>query len=299
MTRRGEDLIVHVSKTAFKRIALFCAGLIFSVYAGATLQVVSAENVYGDLAKRLGGDFVSVTSVLGRPNEDPHLYSVTPGTAKAVAKADIVIFNGLGYDSWMEHLVKLNGKPGRVVINISTLLPKPKDGNPHLWYRPGSMSAFAGSFVLALIAKDPLHTAFYRARLASFLEGQTDLLSRMLNFKQCFEGLPVAATEPVLNLMLVELGLQVRHLDFQWRVQNEGTPSAFDMEQLLDDLAHHKVRVLIRNAQTGSPLISRITLAAHDAGVPVVSITETQPPGEDYHRWMNHILNDLTQALTR
>src|SRR6267143_71738 len=71
---------------------------------GRTLNVVAAENFYGDIAAQIGGSHVSVTSVLADPNADPHLFE--PGTRNglAVAKARVVIQNGIGYDAIMTKL---------------------------------------------------------------------------------------------------------------------------------------------------------------------------------------------------
>src|SRR6185437_15579706 len=65
------------------------------------LSVVASTNVYGDIARQIGGVHVDVTSILTSPDADPHLFE--PGTANglAVAEANVVIQNGAGYDAFM------------------------------------------------------------------------------------------------------------------------------------------------------------------------------------------------------
>ena len=79
------------------------------VTAGGMIQIVAAENFYGDLAAQIGGNHVAVTSILANPDEDPHLFESTPSTARTLATADIVLYNGAGYDAWIASEWSLGG----------------------------------------------------------------------------------------------------------------------------------------------------------------------------------------------
>src|ERR1700690_453247 len=82
-----------------------------AVGSGSKLDLVAAENVYGDMVSQIGGSHVSVTSILSAPNADPHLYE--PGTRNglAVAQARLVIQNGAGYDAFMQRLQEGSPRP--------------------------------------------------------------------------------------------------------------------------------------------------------------------------------------------
>ena len=84
--------------------ALLLAACGSSGSAGGKLQVVAAENVYGNVASQIGGPHVSVTSILTNPNADPHLFEPTSSSGLAVADAKVVLQNGLGYDAFMTRL---------------------------------------------------------------------------------------------------------------------------------------------------------------------------------------------------
>src|SRR5881227_2892097 len=102
--------------------------------SSGSLDVVAAENVYGDIAAQIGGSHVSVTSILTSPNADPHLFE--PGTANglAVAGARVVLENGLGYDAFMTKLADAAPDSGRIVVTMADVLGvHGKDANPHLW----------------------------------------------------------------------------------------------------------------------------------------------------------------------
>src|SRR5438552_3469882 len=99
-------------------------------------SVVAAENVWGSIAAPLGGGRVTVTSIIDNPNADPHDYEPTTGDARAIALANFVIENGVGYDPWVQRLIDANPVSGRDVLDVGTLVGVATDGNPHRWYSP-------------------------------------------------------------------------------------------------------------------------------------------------------------------
>ena len=100
----------------------------------AGVQVVAAENFYGDIAKQLGGPAVKVSSIISDPNADPHEYESSSDNAKAVARARLVIVNGIGYDEFMDKLLGASPNKERGVINAGDLSGKRDGDNPHIWY---------------------------------------------------------------------------------------------------------------------------------------------------------------------
>src|SRR4029077_16113578 len=80
------------------------------------VAVVAAENFYGNVAQQIGGDRVSVVSILNNPEQDPHLFEVSPAVIRQIAAAQVVLYNGAGYDPWVEQVLSATAKPGRVAI---------------------------------------------------------------------------------------------------------------------------------------------------------------------------------------
>ncbi len=107
----------------YRRFALrgfFVSTLALLVIGAASLgaqsrvvAVVAAENFYGDIARQIGGDRVSVTSIMSDPNIDPHEYESSVDDARALASADLVIENGGGYDDWMDKLLSASPRASR------------------------------------------------------------------------------------------------------------------------------------------------------------------------------------------
>src|SRR6185437_9237342 len=88
-----------------------------------------------DIAKQIGGDRVTVTSIMSDPNADPHQFEADAKTAAAVSSAQMIVENGLGYDDFMDKLISASPNPSRVVLNAAdTMQISGQDANPHIWY---------------------------------------------------------------------------------------------------------------------------------------------------------------------
>src|ERR1700752_2222762 len=106
-----------------------------SAAAAAPINVVASTNVWGDIAKQIGGDHVNVTSIMSDPNADPHEYEADAKTAAALSKAQFVIENGLGYDDFMDKLSAASPNASRALLNAADAMKiSGQDANPHIWY---------------------------------------------------------------------------------------------------------------------------------------------------------------------
>ena len=147
---------------------VLAAALAGPAFAAQPVKIVAAENFYGDLAKQIGGDHVEVTSILSNPDDDPHLFETSPSTAKAIAGADVVVYNGADYDPWMGKLLSASPKERRGVIVAADLIGAKSGENPHLWYDSATMPAVAKALADKLETKDPVDAAVFKANLAVF-----------------------------------------------------------------------------------------------------------------------------------
>jgi zinc/manganese transport system substrate-binding protein len=265
---------------------------------GRPLHIVAAENFYGDIARQLAGPNAQVTSVLRNAAADPHLFEPDISTARAVADADLVIYNGSGYDVWMERLLAATRVPHRRVVIASSALAGAATGrNPHLWYDTTLVASFARSIAAQLAELDPSRRAEYAERLDRFLASLRPLDSQIATLRTRFAGTTVAATEPIAQYLTDAIGLVMSNARFQLAVMNGTEPSARDTAEFERALENHRVRVLIYNSQVSSSAVERLLAIARRSNVPVVGMTETQPPGVDYQRWMLGEIAALGRAL--
>ena len=112
-------------------------------------------------------------------------------------------------------------------------------------------------------------------------------------------GRDVTATEPVFGYMAAALGLRMRNERFQLAVMNNTEPRVSDVVAFENDLRQRRVRALIYNSQATDSAARRLLRLAQESGVPVVGVTETEPPGKTYQAWMLDQLDALDRALAR
>jgi zinc/manganese transport system substrate-binding protein len=284
-----------------KTLAALIVALVVSVAAAhaadGKIEVVAAENFYGGVAKEIGGDRVSVTSVLSNPDQDPHLFEVSPAIIRQVAAARIVIYNGADYDPWIEKLLNVAAKPDRVAIVAADLVNRKAGDNPHLWYDPATMPAVARALAAALSAADPAHKQDYAARLETFVGSLAPLNEKIAAVRGKYAGTAVTATEPVFGYMADALQLKMSNQQFQLAIMNDTEPSARDVAAFEQDLKTHKMHVLFYNKQASNKVVAHLVALARAAHIPIVGVTETAPAGLSYRDWMLMQLDETQRAL--
>jgi zinc/manganese transport system substrate-binding protein len=283
-----------------RKLQFFMAAAVCALAAPALadpVKVVAAENFYGDLAKQIGGDNVAVTSILSSPDQDPHLFEASAETAKALTDAKVVIVNGVDYDPWMEKLLKANKAPGRKEIVVGALVGHMAGDNPHLWYDPAYVKAAAKALVADLVAADPAHRADYEQGQAKFLDSLKPIDDKIAAMRKSYAGQPVTASEPVFGYQAGLIGLKVQNEKFALAVMNNAEPTISEVAGFENDLKGHKVKVMLYNAQASEPAVQRLMQMAKDNGIPVVGVSETEPPDSTYQAWMLGQLSALDKAL--
>ena len=280
----------------------FAAALAASLLVAAPaladpVKVVAAENFYGDVASQIGGANVAVKSILSNPDDDPHLFEASPATAKALSDAKVVIVNGVDYDPWMEKLLGANKAPGRREIVVAQLVGRKAGDNPHLWYEPSYVKAAAKVLAADLDAIDPANKADYDKGEAQFLDSLKPLDDKIAEMRKKYVGQPVIASEPVFGYQAGLIGLKVHNEKFALAVMNNAEPTASEVAAFENDLKGHKVKAMLYNAQASEPAVARLVQMAKDNGIPVVGVSETEPPGATYQQWMLGQLDALDAAL--
>jgi zinc/manganese transport system substrate-binding protein len=254
-----------------------------------TLNVVAAENFYGGVAREITGPAANITSILTNPNQDPHEFQTDAATAKAVEEADIVIYSGIGYDDWMQKLLGLKARPGRTVICVSDLIGAKAGDNPHIWYDPRTMPALAEK--LGEVLKDP-------AKADAFIKSMAPVTAKIAEIKAAHAGTPVTATEPVFGYMAGAVGFKMLNYTFQIAVMNDTEPSFRDTADYEKSLTSGAVKMLFYNSQVTDPATQRMQGIAKANHIPVVGVTETQPPeSRTYVAWMLSELNGVEKAF--
>jgi zinc/manganese transport system substrate-binding protein len=279
-----------------------CAAGSPAAAAGAGLiNAVGAENEYANVLSQIGGRYVHVAAILDNPNTDPHSFEASPQVAQEISLAQIVVQNGVGYDSWINKIESASPDSSRKIIVVQHLLGLPDNTpNPHLWYDPRTMPAAAKAMAADLSAIQPGHRAYFEANLRKFDASLTPWLNAIAQFKTAHPGVAAATTEPVADYLLTAMGIDnLTPFRFQADVMNGVDPSPEDIALENSFFSQHKVRLFAYNQQVVDALTTSIRANALQDGVPVVGVYETMPtPGFTYQSWMLAEVTAIEKAVT-
>lgn len=264
------------------------------------VNAIGAENQYADVLGQIGGRYVHVSSILNNPNTDPHTFESSPSVAAEVSAAELIVQNGVGYDTFMNKIESASPNTSRKVIVVQDLLGLPDSTpNPHLWYDPKTMPAAAKAMAMDLESLEPRHAAYFEANLTTFDASLSPWLDAIAAFKTQHPNVTAATTEPVADYLLTAMGINNRTpWQFQADIMNGVDPSPQDVTLENGFFTQHAVKVFCYNEQVVDSLTTSIRLGALKAGVPVVGVYETMPtPGYDYQAWMLAEVNAIEKAV--
>jgi zinc/manganese transport system substrate-binding protein len=283
-------------------LASACSASAASTASGSSAAIVAvgAENEYANVIQQIGGQYVQTSAIMSNPNTDPHTFEASASVARLVSQAQLVVQNGVGYDTWANTIENASPNSSRKVIVVQNLLGLPASTpNPHLWYMPSTMPAVANAIAADLAAIQPAHAADFKANAARFVGSLAAWDNAIAAFKARYPGTPVATTEPVADYLLQAAGADnMTPFPFQADIMNGTDPSAQDVAVERSLFTQHKVKALLYNQQVTSSLTESFITLAHANGIPVVGVYETMPvPGYDYQSWMLTEVQDLQKAV--
>ena len=148
-----------------------------------------------------------MTSIISEPGVDPHLYESNARDAGAVARADLVIENGLGYDAAIHKLLSSGSRRDRAELVVAEVLGAAEGANPHLWYDIPRIPRVAQAIVDELVRLDPDGRPTYEANLATFTASLQPLFDAIADVATKHGGAQVAYTEPVAAYLLEAMHL--------------------------------------------------------------------------------------------
>ncbi|MGB8390367.1 metal ABC transporter solute-binding protein, Zn/Mn family [Mycobacterium sp.] len=262
--------------------------------------VVASTDVWGSVARAVTGRHVAVKSLLSGADIDPHSYQASPSDAAAITDAALVVYNGGGYDPWVDQV--LAGHPAVSSVDAYSFATNTTPGgqppNEHVFYDLSVAKSVASAVADRMAAIDRGNAADYRANAAEFCRGADAIASSEHAIASTYPNVGVVATEPVAYYLLAASGLVDRSpAAFTAANENETDPAPADMAAILDLVDHRQVSALVVNPQTSTAATNGLQDAARRAGVPVTTVTETLPDGTDYLTWQRNTVNQLLAAL--
>ncbi len=267
----------------------------------AKIRAVGVENEYANVIAQIGGKFVAVRSIVSNPNTDPHVFEASPSVAIEVARSQLIVRNGVGYDTWVKKILAAAPQAHREVIVVQHVLGLPNDTpNPHLWYKPLTMPNVAHAVAAALSKLDPAHKEYFYTNVKTFDASLKPWYAAIAKFNDEFGGTPVAVTEPVGDYMLNAIGCIIKTpWNLQAAIMNGTDPAPQDVSIQNRLFREHAVKVFVYNQQVTDPLTASFLHLAEKSHIPVVGVYETMPTGYTYQKWMLAEVHAMRLAVTR
>ena len=277
----------------------------------STIRLVASTNVYGDIASQIGGDRVSVTSIITDPSQDPHSYEADAQVQLALSKANVVVQNGGHYDDFVDTLLTGANNPDVTLIDASKISgydQKPRTGefNEHVWYDLPTMMKLTKKLKATFSRLDPRGAQTFAANTAAFMkrlallkaDQQAAAAANGGTSGAASGGVGVAITEPVPLYLLDAMGLQNKTpAAFSEAIEAGTDVSPLVLRDTLALFSKREVRLLAYNEQTSGAETEQVLAAAKAAGIASVAFTETLPAGDDYISWMTQNIAAVTAAL--
>ncbi len=303
-------MLGSLSRSAVAALALTAgvalAGCSSDDTTSGKVTVVASTNVWGSVAAAIAGADAEVSSIVRDPGADPHSYDASPADAAKVKDAGLVVFNGGGYDEFVEKALPAD-KPHVDAVELRT--GKDDDGhghshggaddeNEHVWYDIPTVDKVARAIADELSKLDPDHAAGYKERAEAFdkkLHAISDITEQIA---KDHPKAPVAQTEPIAHYLLLAAGTEdLTPPEFQEAIEEEHDPSPAAVAATRALFTDKKVRALVYNTQTEDKVTQEMRTAAEAAGIRIVQVTETLPDGLDYIQWQTRNAEALSAAL--
>jgi zinc/manganese transport system substrate-binding protein len=268
--------------------------------SGGRLVVVAAENFWGSIATQLGGSKVAVQSIIVNPNTDPHSYEPTASDGIALAKSQMAIVNGIGYDTWASKLLAANPSSARTVLDVGDLLGLREGDNPHQWYSPSSVQRVVDQIVADYSRLEPKDAAYFQHQRTIFETRDLATYRQLIaSIRARYAGVPVGYSESIFQPMGEALGLKLMTPYSFAKAIAEGTDvSAADKETVDAQAQDHRIKLWVYNSQNATPDVQRVNQLARAAHIPITTITETLSPASDsFEQWQVAELKSLAEAL--
>ena len=282
-------------------------------------QVVATSGVLCDLARQIAEDTITLTCLLA-PGQDPHTYQARPSDRQAVDTADLVLYEGYDFAPSVLNVVVSSRNPAPKVAVLEAAVPNPLMGqghdhdhshdhdheheaNEHIWFDFALTLDAANHIVEAIVELRPEAKESTTKSLSVFEDELGDLEGRVESLREDALGLGFIATEGVANLMLLNAGFQNLTPDALSDAVEEERDVPLDALEEAKALLENKVAaILVVNITTTDVATDQLIAAAESGNRQVVRVSEAASGAnsnevDDYLSWMNHVIDQLMQAI--
>ena len=268
--------------TLLSLITVGCSNKQNSTSQSDKISIVTTTNVYSDIAKNIVGKYGTATAIIDKSSVDPHDFDPTTADTKKVAQANIIVANGLGYDSWMNKLAKsVDKKP---VLVGEDLMGLKSGDNPHIWYNLDMPTKYVDYLVKRLSKLDKKHAAYFKENGEKYL-AKIDKIKQLAKANQGDQK-AVSVSESVFDYALEEAVYKIRDKKFEEAIENGTDPSPKTINEMNNAIKQKKIAFFVNNTQASSSTVKSFVKLAKKNNIPVLNVRETIPNNTTYLAWM-------------
>jgi len=282
-------------------LALSLAALVMPAKAEAKkIPVVASFSIIGDFVRQVGGDRVSVTTIVG-PDGDAHVYQPSAADGRRIAQARLIFVNGLGFEGWLDRLTRAAKSKGEVVtLGDGVAARKDEEGqDPHAWQDVANAKVYVAAIREAMTAADPEGAQTYKANADAYL-AKLDALDAEI--RQAIDAVPkerrrVVSTHDAFGYFAARYGVE---FIAPQGVSTEAEVSARDVARIIDAVRAHKVSAVFTENVADPRLAKRIaseTGARMGGTLYSDALSDAKGGGATYIDMMRHNVKELAKAL--
>ncbi|PJM79139.1 metal ABC transporter solute-binding protein, Zn/Mn family [Bifidobacterium scaligerum] len=259
------------------------------------ITVVASINQWGALAAELGGEDVTVTSIVNTTNVDAHDFEPKTSDVAKLSKAQIVVANGAGYDSWATKSLTSSSN----IVSAASVMGAVEGDNPHLWFSKDARVGMAEALTDAFSKTLPSKKAEFKKRLKLWKQSEQSMEDWADDFMKNHTDLAYAATEPVAYYLMADLGFKdSTPKGYAQSTASGGEAAPADLQSFQKIIEDRDIDLLINNTQAANEATNLITGAAGRSEVPVVKVSEQMPSdSKTLDAWINQIINSIVDAV--
>ena len=296
----------------FLAVGMASIGLLSGAsHAADKLPVVASFSILGDLVRVVGGERLSVTTLVG-PDEDAHVFEPKPADAKAIVQSRLLVINGLGFEPWAQKLARSAGYQGRTVMVSQGVKPRimaeekghgdshhPDETDPHAWQNPENVVLYVRNIATALSQADPAGAATYQAHAEAYV--------KELQTLDDWAKAQFAAIAPGKRKIITShdaFGYFAAHYQIQFMapqgMSTDAEPSAKAVAQLIRQIQREKIKAVFLENMSNPKLLAQLS---KDAGATVGAslyadaLSSPGQPGATYLQMMRHNVTQLVAGM--
>ena len=289
--------------TKFFKLIFLCLLFLVNIASAneSSIRVVTSFSILEDLVKELGGQYVNVVNLVDR-NSDAHTYQPKPSDAVAISKADLVIFNGLGFEGWIPRLIKNSGYKNKQIIASKGVdaIRNGKETDPHAWQSFHNIRLYIQNISQMLIQLRPQYSEVLTKRQQKYLDSLNGL---EINLKEQLVKIPVS--KRIVVTSHDAFGYLGREFKIQFLaplgLSLEVEASAEDVATIIDQIREQTVKALfVENINNPRllELISAETNVAIGGRLYSDALSEVKGPAGTYLKMMRHNIESLITVLS-